>query len=86
MSQDFLLGFTACGCFAIALFFLRFWRASGDRFFVLMGTAFGIFAFNRLALAILEEESETRPFIYLFRLLAFLMILVAILEKNRQDQ
>ena len=31
--QDFLMGTTAMGCWTAMLFFLRFWRESGDRLF-----------------------------------------------------
>ena len=84
MTPEFLLGFTAFGCMVIALFFARFWRASGDRFFVLMASAFAIFALNRTVLGFLEEDSEARPALYVVRLVAFVIILVAIIDKDRR--
>ena len=84
MSPEFVLGFTACGCLAVAVFFTRFWLASRDRFFVLLATAFAIFAVNRIVLGTLDEDNEARPVIYVFRLLAFLVILVAIIDKSRR--
>jgi hypothetical protein len=84
MSAEFLLGFTAAGCLVVSLFFFRFWRASADRFFALMGLAFAIFGANRLALSFLEEDSEARPVVYLVRLLAFLVIVAAILDRNKR--
>ncbi len=81
--SDFLLGVTTMGCIAIALFFLRFWRTSGDRFFVLFALAFGTFAVNRFVLLFLDEADEARTYIYFVRLLAFLLIIAAIVDKNR---
>jgi hypothetical protein len=81
--EEFLLGVTAAGCFVIALFFARFWRATRDRFFLLMSLAFAIFAANRLVLSFLDENSEARPAAYTVRLLAFAMIVFAILSRER---
>jgi hypothetical protein len=84
MTPDFLTGVTAMGCFVIALFFVRYWRATGDRFFALFAVAFGIFAINRVVLGLLDESSDFRPGIYIARLLAFAVIAAAILDKNRR--
>ena len=83
MTADFLLGATAFGCLVIALFFARFWRVTGDRFFVLMAGAFAVFGLNRIVLGALDPESEARPAVYVIRLLAFVVILVAIVDKDR---
>jgi hypothetical protein len=83
VSADFLLGFTAFGCLVIALFFLRFWRSTGDRFFAVMAVAFAMFAVSRIVLGFLDEASEARPALYLIRLLAFVLIIVAIVDRDR---
>ena len=78
----FLVGAIAMG-FAIAgLFFLRYWRESGDRFFVWFATAFFVLAANRAMLALMHEDDEISLAPYLVRLLAFLIILAAIVDKN----
>jgi heme/copper-type cytochrome/quinol oxidase subunit 4 len=81
--SDFLLGVTTMGCLTVALFFLRFWRVSGDRFFGLFALAFATFAVNRFVLLFLDEEDEARTAVYVVRLVAFLIIIVAIVDKNR---
>ncbi len=81
--SDFLLGFTTMGCLTIALFFLRFWRSSGDRFFALFALAFLTFGVNRFVLLFLDEGDEARTAVYAVRLLAFLLIVAAIVDKNR---
>lgn len=84
MSADFLTGATAMGCLVIALFFVRFWRGSDDRFFLLFALAFAIFGVNRVVFGFLQESSEARPAVYAVRLLAFVLIAVAVVDKNRQ--
>jgi membrane protein CcdC involved in cytochrome C biogenesis len=80
---DFLSGVVALASAGIALFFLRYWRDTGDRLFAIFSLAFAIFATNRVVLTILDEDDEARDYVYLIRLAAFVLILVAILDKNR---
>lgn len=82
--SDFLLGATTMGFFAVALFFLRFWRSTGDRFFALFALGFATFAVNRFVLLFLDEADEARTYVYFVRLLAFLLIIAAIVDKNRR--
>ena len=65
-----------------ALFFLRFWHRTHDRFFGLFSVAFAIYAISQLALG-LADVSEFEPFYYLPRLLTFALILLAVVDKNR---
>ena len=81
--NQFLSGAMFAMAAAIGLFFLRFWRRSGDRLFLLFAIAFWILAANRLALSLLSEEREGQTFAYGIRLLAFVLIIVAVVDKNR---
>ena len=65
------------------LFFLRFWRDTHDRLFSIFALAFWVLALNRFAFLFISEESETRTLVYLVRLAAFILILIAIIDKNR---
>jgi len=38
---------------------------------------------NRIALTFVQQTDESRTFLYVVRLIAFLIILVAIVDKNR---
>jgi hypothetical protein len=67
----------------VGLFFLRFWRDTGDRLFLIFALAFWLLGLTRLALAFTTYPSESQSGIYLVRLLAFVLILVAIIDKNR---
>jgi hypothetical protein len=81
VAVTFVAGASAALALVIALFFARFWRASGDRFFALFALAFLIFAGNRIALTAVSREHDT--WIYALRFLAFALIVAAIVEKNR---
>jgi hypothetical protein len=82
MTHDFILGAVAMGFLIAAVFFFRFWRESRDRLFALFASAFLLLAFNRVLLVILHEDQEVSLAPYIIRLLAFIVILAAILDKN----
>ena len=66
------------------LFFLRFWQASRDRLFAMFGLAFFILGIQRLVLAATRTLFEDQAIFYSLRLLAFVIIIVAIVDKNRR--
>jgi len=80
--NDFLLGAIAMGFGISGLFFLRFWKESRDRLFSLFALAFLVLACNTVVLVLLREQRETTLGPYVVRLLAFAVILVAIVDKN----
>ena len=82
MIEGFLLGVIGTASLTAALFFLRFWKQTHDRLFLAFATFFAIEAINRVALLYLKHPNEGSAWIYLFRLLALLILLAAILEKN----
>ena len=79
----FLSGLLVAAYAVAALFFFRFWRQARDRLFAYFGWSFALLAVQRAALA----ASAVLPFevhwYYVLRLLAFVLIIVAIVEKNR---
>ncbi|WP_306397680.1 DUF5985 family protein [Telluria beijingensis] len=77
-----LAGAIAMASLTIALFFVRFWRASGDRFFLYFALSFAIEGLHRVYAALRDGGGEDSPLHYLIRLLAYGLILWAILEKN----
>jgi hypothetical protein len=79
----FLWGASAATSATAGLFFLRFWRETGDRFFALFAMAFWALSINWTGLAITDPPDEARTLFYLVRLLAFVLIIGAVVDKNR---
>lgn len=71
--------------FVAGLFFLRFWRDTRDRLFGSFAAAFFLLALQRALLTALVDDprSGASILLYVIRLLAFLLILWAIIDKNR---
>ena len=86
--NQILAGAICMGSLVIALFFLRFWRTSKDRFFLYFALSFAIEGVHRFYSALDPALSEASPEHYLIRLLAYALILWAIIEKNlpRKDR
>jgi hypothetical protein len=79
----FLSGASMLGLAVIALFFVRYYRQTGDRLFLMFAVAFAILSANRILLGFADPAADIRPLLYAVRLSAFLIILVAIIDKNR---
>ena len=83
MYTQVVSGAITMGYLVVGLFFLRFWRETRDRLFCIFAIAFWILGVQRLALAFTRHMAETGTGLYLVRLFAFLLILAAIIDKNR---
>jgi hypothetical protein len=79
--NDFLRGALAMASFAIGLFFLRYWRATRDRLFTLFSVAFWLLGLNWTMAVLTPSLSEHA---YAARFLAFVLIALAVLDKNRR--
>ncbi len=82
LRYQFMLGGLVMGCLVAALLFLRFWRKTRDRLFAIFAVAFLLLGTNWLLLAF-TEQNEVNTWYYAVRLLAFVLILFAIIDKNR---
>ena len=80
---DFLSGAVSLGFFVCALFFLRFWRRTKDGLFMAFALAFSLLGLGQAILALANIPTEERGSIYLIRLAAFALILIAVARKNR---
>lgn len=80
---DFLSGAVSFGFLVCGLFFVRFWRRTRDELFIAFAVAFVLLGAVQATLALANIPTEERAPIYLFRLLAFVIILFAIFRKNR---
>ena len=81
---DFLSGAVALGFAVCALYFLRFWRRTNDELFFAFAVAFLLLGLGQTLLALADIPTEERGSVYLLRLVAFLVICVAIWRKNRR--
>lgn len=72
------------GYLAVGFFFFRFWRKTRDSLFGVFAASFWVLAVERIVLLMTNPEHELRPFVYLIRFSAFMLILVAIYLKNRR--
>ena len=80
----FIYGLVAMGFAVCALFFVRYWRQTHDRLFAFFATAFGLMALERAAVVVADQRMENVSWLYLMRLLAFVTIAWAIVDKNRR--
>ncbi|MES2526968.1 MAG: DUF5985 family protein [Bdellovibrionota bacterium] len=80
---QFLSGAIMLACLTAGYFFFRFYRKTTDSFFLWFANAFWMLALERAVLGWVGREQEPQPEIYLIRLTAFLLILMAIIRKNR---
>jgi Family of unknown function (DUF5985) len=80
-----LSGAVAMASFAATLFFLKFWRQTRDRFFLLFAFAFAVDAITRAVLGLTTISHEIEPFFYCTRLVTFALIIAAIIIKNRSQ-
>ncbi len=83
MANEFVLGALSMSCAVAGLFFVRFFRKTRDRLFVFFAIAFWLLGINWLWLAAVQREEDLTASLYVIRVLAFLLILYGIFEKNR---
>ena len=79
---DFFSGVVTVGFLVAAGFFLKYWRRTAERLFIIFAIAFALLALNQFLASYLRVVSEPDSFVYGLRALAFLLILVAIVDKN----
>jgi hypothetical protein len=81
---QFLWGALAATCGVAGLLFLRSWRTGRDRLLLVFAIAFWVFALNWVALAVLRPADESRHYVYLIRLAAYLLLIAGVVDKNRR--
>lgn len=90
-AAEFLSGICMATFAASGVFFLKFWRAARDHFYLHFCVACWLLAFERIVLSLIDTAhepirsslTEANSWVYLFRLAAFLVILIAVINKNR---
>ena len=81
---DAMHGALVVACLFAAIFFIRFWVQTRDRFFGWFGASMTLLAINWVAVLWVDITKEASHEIYVIRLVAFLLIIAAIVDKNRR--
>jgi hypothetical protein len=82
---SFFSGIVTAGYLACGLFFLRFWSRSRDFLFLAFAAAFWLLALNVAIVILIPEPNEIRSWFYLIRVVAYVLIAIAIIRKNVAD-
>lgn len=85
MMYEIISGALMMACFVAGLFFIKFWKKTHDRLFIMFAFSFFMLSMERLVLGYIGTRNEPSTMIYLIRLLAFVLILIAIIDKNRKN-
>ena len=80
--KEFLWGMLAFASAVASLLFLRYGKVTRDRLFLYFSAAFAAMMFNWIGLAVIEQDTEHRYLAYFLRLIAFVLILIGIIDKN----
>ncbi len=80
---NLLSGAIAMASLIIAMFFLHFWTRTRDRFFIFFSLSFFIQSLNRVLMVLLPGATESSVLFYSIRVFSYLLILFAVLDKNR---
>jgi phosphoglycerol transferase MdoB-like AlkP superfamily enzyme len=78
----FLWGACAMASATIALFFWSFYRRTGDRLLAMFALGFATLSVHWIGLAAVQPVEEMRHYFYVIRLVAFLLIIIGIVDKN----
>ena len=81
--DQFLYGVIVMGFAVACLLFLSYWRRTRQSLFLSFAASFLLLAINYLWLAVTQIPVEERSPLYLVRLLAFGLIIVAVIQANR---
>lgn len=81
---SFLHGALTLACFLVGVKFLKFWRLSRDRFFLWFAAAFWVFSVGWSVRAFGPTTADHAHYVYVPRLIGFVLIAMAIINKNRR--
>jgi hypothetical protein len=78
----FLAGMVTAGFLAAGLYFARFWSRSRDALFLAFTAAFWLLALNEALVALAPPPVSGLGWVYLLRVVAFMLIAAAVVYKN----
>ena len=80
----FLQAVSATAAWISAAMFVRYWRQSRDPLFGYFASAFTLMGLSWAILSVVNPTADASPYVYGMRLIAFLLIIVAVVVKNRE--
>lgn len=83
IAKPLISGACVMGYFVASLLFHQFGIRAQDRLFHIFSVAFGLLGVQRLLLALGSQAAEDQVPYFLLRLVAYLLILWALYDKNR---
>ena len=86
MFEQFISGAIVMGFATACLLFIKYYRRTRQKLFLIFAASFFLLAVNYAWLAITQIPSEERSLLFLVRLLAFALIPVAIFQSNRSTK
>lgn len=84
--RQFLWGMLTMATAIASLFFLRYWTLTRERLFAFFSLAFAVMALSWVGLAVVDPAYELRHYVYLIRLLAFIILIIGIIDKNGRER
>jgi hypothetical protein len=81
--NQLLLGAIGMAALVIAMFFVHYWRTTRDRLYLFFAASFAVQGFDRFVQGLSIDAADERVAVYLLRLIAYLLIIAAIVDKNR---
>ena len=82
MIEGFLAGVIVTASFTASLFFVKFWRRTRDPLFLAFALAFCVESATRVMALFSVRPNEASPWFYVARMIAYLVIVAAIIRKN----
>ncbi len=82
IGEAFVVGVIVTASFTCSLFFVRFWLRTRDLLFLAFELVFFTEGATRVILQFTVRPNESSPGFYVARMLAYLMLVVAIIRKN----
>jgi len=79
---EFLAGALTLAYVVASVYFVHFWQRTKDRLFLAFAAAFALLALNQVAVFALGVGDERYNYAYVLRVLGFILILLAIVDKN----
>lgn len=80
--NNFLLGAIAVAAAVAGLIFLRYYRRTSDPFFLFFAASFGLESLGRILSVLVPAFDDNNGGIFVLRLVAYSLILLAITLKN----